>query len=168
MTDYPEDQKQQLIEQMLAPHNRPIPQIHRETGIPKGTLYGWCRQAQRTMVQTPCSAPKAQDPSRRWSGAQKFAMVVETMMLSETDRAAYCRKRGIYPEQLHAWKQACEQANREDRGRTQGSGDAQAERRRTKDLERELRRKEKALAEAAALLVLQKKARAIWGTDEDD
>lgn len=168
MTIYPEDQKQQLIEQMLAPHHRPIPEIHRETGIPKGTLRGWYRQALRRVGDATASAPTTQGHNRRWSSAEKFAMVVETMALSETDRAAYCRKRGIYPEQLHAWKQACEQANGEGQGKARGASDVQAERRRTKGLERELRRKEKALAEAAALLVLQKKAQAIWGTDEDD
>lgn len=166
MTIYPEDQKQQLIEQMLAPHHRPVPEIHRETGIPKDTLYGWRRQAQRSQEGEQPSKPVQGE--RSWSGSEKFAMVVETMTLSEAQRSAYCRKRGIYPEQLQAWKHACEQANGPGKGKAQGLSDAQAERRRTKELERELRRKEKALAEAAALLVLRKKAQAIWGTDEDD
>lgn len=166
MTIYPEEQKQRLIEQMLAPHNRSIPEIHHETGIPKDTLYGWRRQAQRSQGGEQPSPPVQGE--RRWSGPEKFALVVETMTLSEAERAAYCRKRGIYPEQLQAWKHACEQANGAGKGKAQGLNDAQAERRRTRALERELRRKEKALAEAAALLVLRKKAQAIWGTDEDD
>ena len=91
-------------------------------------------------------------------------MVVETAALSEVERGEYCRKRGIYPEHLQAWRRACEQANGELSSRTHG--ERSAERRRIQALERELRRKEKALAETAALLVLRKKAQAIWGEDE--
>ena len=39
------------------------------------------------------------------------------------------------------------------------------EAKRIRELERELYRKEKALAETAALLVLKKKAQAIWGDE---
>ena len=91
-------------------------------------------------------------------------MVVETAALSEVERGEYCRKRGIYPEHLQAWRRACEQANGGVSPRTHG--ERSAERRRIHALESELRRKEKALAETVALLVLRKKAQAIWGEDE--
>ena len=93
-------------------------------------------------------------------------MVVETAALSEAERGEYCRKRGLYPEQLQAWRRVCEQANA---GQTapRPKPEAQADKRRIQELERELRRQEKALAETAALLVLRKKAEAIWGKDED-
>ena len=164
MTIYPEDQKRQLIEQMLPPQSQPVPEIHRVTGIPKDTLYGWRRQAFEQQGQPPPAGGRGE---RRRSGQEKFAMVVETMALNEAEQAAYCRKRGIYPEQLQAWKHACEQANGAGQGKPQGLGDVQAERRRNRELERELARKDKALAEAAALLVLRKKAQAIWGMGED-
>jgi hypothetical protein len=93
--------------------------------------------------------------------------VVETEAMNETDRSAYCRSRGVYPEQLALWRKACEKApdwaNELTRQRADANKDAL---RRIRDLERELSRKEKALAEAAALLMLRKKAAAIWG-DED-
>jgi hypothetical protein len=88
--------------------------------------------------------------------------------LNETELAEYCRSRGLYPEQIRAWRAACEQANdwaqASERERHETHRDSA---RRMKALERELRRKERALAEAAALLTLSKKARAIWGEDED-
>jgi transposase-like protein len=94
-------------------------------------------------------------------------MVVETAALSEAERGEYCRKRGLYPEQLQAWRRTCEQANADQAvSRRPANGDGAADKRRIRELERELRRKEKALAEAAALRVLRKKAAAIWGTDE--
>ena len=94
-------------------------------------------------------------------------MVVETASLSEATRGEYCRKRGVYPEQLQSWRQACEQANAGKNAAAGRTPAAAAEQRRIRELERELRRKEKALAETAALLVLRKKAAAIWGRDED-
>ena len=93
-------------------------------------------------------------------------MVVEAAALNEAERGEYCRQRGLYPEQLQAWRRACEQANADKTASRPKHGDAAAPRR-IRELERELRRKEKALAEAAALLVLRKKAQAIWGKDED-
>jgi transposase-like protein len=83
----------------------------------------------------------------------KFAVVVETAALNEAELGEYCRKRGLYPEQVHAWRRVCEQAN-QGAGWPRRSEAVQADRQRILELERELRRKEQALAEAAALLVL--------------
>ena len=94
--------------------------------------------------------------------------MLETAALNEADLAEYCRKRGLYPAQIAAWRSACEQANDWDRASTARLGQAtKEERKRIKDLERELARKDRALAETAALLVLRKKASAIWGDGED-
>src|ERR687888_521817 len=163
MTIYPDEQKTSLIERMLSPQNANVPQLSKETGIPKDTLYGWRRQALRARGLSP--TPTAES-GERWSAEEKFAMVVETAALSEAQRGEYCRKRGLYPEQLQAWRRACSQANA-SRVAPRPNNDAQADKRRIQELERELRRKERALAEAAALLVLRKKAEAIWGKDED-
>ena len=76
---------------------------------------------------------------------------------------AYCRQRGLYAEQIRAWRAACEQANDRERASTQRLGQAtKDEKKRIKTLERDLARKEKALAEAAALLVLRKHAAGIY------
>lgn len=161
MTIYPDDQKAKLIERMLPPSDEPVPQLARETGIPKDTLYGWRREAQRQRGLSPTAVA---GKGERWSSEGKFAMVVETAALPEAERGEYCRKRGVYPEQLQAWRQACEQANAAQTTKTSHrSAEAQAAKRRVRELERELRRKEQALAETAALLVLRKKAQAIWG-----
>ena len=150
---------------MLPPHDVPVAQLSRETGIPRDTLYDWRRQARRARG-LPVGAPPA--AGERWSSAEKFAMVVESAALSEAARGEYCRKRGVYPEQLQSWRAVCEQANGGKSSSPASFPIARAgEQRRIRELERELRRKEKALAETAALLVLRKKAEAIWGSDED-
>ena len=161
MTIYPDEQKARLIERMLPPGQRNVARLAKETGIARDTLYGWRRQAlgARGLSTTPAAGGGA-----RWSSLEKFAMVVETAALSEVERGEYCRKRGIYPQHLQAWRGACEHANGGVSPRL--PGDRSAERRRIQALESELRRKEKALAETAALRVLRKKAQAIWGEDE--
>ena len=164
MTIYPEEQKASLMERMLPPQAVPVPQLSRETGIPQDTLYGWRRQACRARGLPLMGST---NPKERWSSAEKFAMVMETAALNEAQRGEYCRKRGLYPEQLQGWRQRCEQANGSQvipRATTRAGTEA----RRVQELERELRRKNKALAETAALLVLRKKADAIWGKDEDE
>ena len=93
---------------------------------------------------------------------------METAPLNESERAEYGRKRGLYPQQITAWRKACESATdwAGARGQQQAAVDREA-RREARSLKREPRRKEKALAETAALLTLSKQVRAIWGEGED-
>ena len=87
----------------------------------------------------------------------------------EAELSEYCRRKAVHPEQLRQWRAACEGANGDGRpvsGSTPVVNPSALER--LRELERELRRKDAALAEAAALLMLRKKADAIWGTEEDE
>ena len=95
--------------------------------------------------------------------------VIETAPLSESELSEYCRSKGLYPEQIKRWRAACVQGaealGEQQRRQHQAS---RQEKKRIKQLERELKRKEKALAEAAALLVLRKKLEALWGEGEEE
>jgi len=161
---YSLERKEAVLKRMLPPHNRPIPQLAEEEGISAATLYLWRTQAraQGRLLPDGATGPEG------WRAREKFAAVVETAALSEVEVAEYCRKRGLYPEQIMAWRTACEQATDGEAARSRTIRElTQADKRRIKDLERELARKEKALAETAALLTLRKKAQAIWGDGED-
>lgn len=93
---------------------------------------------------------------------------METFSMNEFDLAEYCRKKGLYRAQIIAWREVCLQANGQSYNQTkQLNSELKNERNRAKELERDLQKKEKALAEAAALLLLRKKAQAILGEDED-
>ena len=145
---------------MLPPHNMAIRQLSREEGISEATLHKWRAEA-RSEGQL---LPDADAGPEGWSSRDKFAAVLETAALNEADLGEYCRTRGLYPAQVAAWRAACEQANDWDRASSARLGRATKEdKKRVKDLERELARKDRALAETAALLVLRKKAAAIWG-----
>lgn len=161
---YSLERKAAVLKRMLPPGNMAIRQLSREEGISEATLHKWRAEA-RGKGQL---LPDADAGPEGWSSRDKFAAVLETAALNEADLGEYCRKRGLYPAQIAAWRAACEQANDWNRVSTARLGRATKEdRKRVRDLERDLARKEKALAETAALLVLRKKAQAIWGGDED-
>jgi len=162
VTEYSEEFKANLIAKMLPPNNVPVPQLVRETGIPKDTLYTW-RSKHRKATSNATVQPLAPG---EMSSEEKFTVVLESASLNEVELSEYCRRKGLYPEQISAWTTACTQANAVQApklDRTQ----MKAQAKHIKQLEAELRRKEKALAEAAALLVLQKKIRALWEEPED-
>ena len=161
---YSPERRSAVLKRMLPPNNMAIRQLAQEEGISAATLHKWRAQA-RGKDQL---LPDADAGPEGWSSRDKFAAVLETAALNEADMAEYCRKRGLFPAQITAWRVACEQANDWDRASTARLGKAtKEEKRRVKDLERELARKDRALAETAALLVLRKKASAIWGDGED-
>jgi transposase-like protein len=146
------------VEQMMPPLNRPVVVLARETGVTAVTLRTW-QDAARTEGKIMARSNK---PGERWSSSDKFRMVLEAAALSEVERSAYCRRKGIYPEQLQQWQQACELANGAAAAPAGAApAAARAQHQRIKQLERDL-------AEARALLVLRKKAEAIWGKDAEE
>jgi transposase-like protein len=160
---YSPERKEAVLKKMLPPHNRALSELAREEGIAEATLYLWRKEARRQGRLLPAGDRGPEG----WASRDKFAAVVETAALSEAELGEYCRQRGVYPEQIKAWRVACEQANDGDREQQRRVKESQqADQKRLRHLERELQRKEKALAEAAALLVLRKKAEAIWGDPE--
>jgi transposase-like protein len=161
---YSPERKAALLKRMLPPNNMAIGHLSQEEGISAATLHKWRAEA-RGKGQL---LPDADAGPEGWSSCDKFAAVLETAALNEADLAEYCRKRGLFPEQIKAWRVACEQANDWDRSSTARISQAtKEEKKRVRNLERDLARKDRALAETAALLVLRKKAAAIWGDGED-
>ena len=162
---YSPERKESVLRKMMPPHNRSIKQLAREEGISEATLYNWRKHAREKGVLM----PNADSGPEGWSARDKFAAVVESASLNEHELSEYCRKKGIYPQQLDQWRRACEDANDWDRqANIKLKSEQKSNRKRINELEKQLRRKEKALAEAAALLVLQKKVQAIWTEQEDE
>ena len=163
MARYSEEFKYSIVVKMLPPENRPVKDVARETGLSEGTLYKWIKQAKSKGTVVP-----SKQSSEKWSTEDKFLIVTETVKLSQAELAEYCRRKGLFVEQVEAWQDACLQANG---GVAQEASRLQKELRQKdkeiKQLQKDLRRKEAALAETAALLVLRKKAEAIWGDGED-
>lgn len=155
--------KEAVVSRILSGEET-LSDISRDTGININTLYRWRDAAQKTGL----SATTKYKNADKWSSQDKFTVVLETANLSEIEFSEYCREKGIYPEQVREWKEACMSANDNAKvNQENASKELRKERKEKEKLEKELARKEKALAEAAALLVLRKKADAIWGTDDE-
>ena len=163
--NYSKEFKDSILRRMLPPNNESISTIAKEEGLSEQTLRNWRDKARKEGY----AAPGTDSQPDNWSTQDKFLVVVETASMNEADLAEYARKKGLFVEQIRAWRDACVNANggiaKEAARLNQELKDSQKER---KKLEKELQRKEKALAEAAALLVLAKKANAIWGDPEDE
>lgn len=163
--NYSPELKDALLRRMLPPNNESITKIAREEGISEQTLRNWRDKARADGIAVPGIDAVPED----WSTHDKFLIVVETAGMNETELAEYGRKKGLYVEQIKAWRDACINANggiaKEAARLNRELKESEKERKR---LEKELNRKEKALAETAALLVLRKKADAIWGESEDE
>ena len=134
-----------------------------QEGINLSTLYSWQKK-----FNTAGFGVSKESSSDKWSSEEKFAVVLETSALAEAELSEYCRAKGLYLEQIKQWKQACIAGNTvKSLKRAKATTEQKSDKKRTKVLERELRRKEKALAETAALLVLGKKFDAYWKEKED-
>ena len=163
--NYSPELKEAMLRRMLPPNNESITKISKEEGISEQTLRNWRDSARANGTPAPGTDAVPED----WSTQDKFLVVVETAKLNETELADYARKKGLYVEQIKAWRDACMNAKggiAKEAARL--NRELKEAEKKNKQLARELDRKEKALAEAAALLVLRKKADAIWGEPEEE
>ena len=157
MPSYSLERKESVLAKLLN-GDCTIAELARGEGISPQTLYAWRNQSinsGESMSDTSSSS--------RWDKRRKFAAVLETASLNAEELSAYCREKGLYPNQVEQWHDACMN------GIESASLDPKQTRKQVRELkkdkqqlERELRRKEKALAESAALLVLAKKYRPLW------
>ena len=108
---YPKERKEAVLKKMLPPNNKTIKEIAQEEEISEATLYNW-RNAARAEGRL---MPDGDRTPAGWNAADKFAAVVETASMNEAQLSTYCRERGLYPEQIQQWREACEQANDWDR-----------------------------------------------------
>ena len=150
---YPAERKEAILKKMAPPMSMTIPELAEQEGITATTLYNWRKQA-RARGQV---LPSRSTQPDQWTSQEKFQIVLETAPMNEAEVSAYCRERGLYPEQVEAWRDACMNANEDAAAQAKQLRQARkAEQKRLRKLERELHRKDKALAETAALLALSK------------
>jgi transposase-like protein len=170
VTVYSEAFRTKLVQKMLLPNARPVSALAREAGVPEGTLFRWKKETILGGMTADRPDDKTSPPTKppqQWSGEEKLAVVLEAAAVPEAELGAFLRRKGLHAAQLAEWRKQM-LAALEGRGSKADRKAANVEARRVKKLEHELKRKDKALAEAAALLILKKKAQAIWGDEDDD
>lgn len=160
MPEYSLQFKKQMVQKLVGPGKRTANQLAKEVEIPQQTLSRWKRELAEDLETPKMPGMRPQD----WSAADRLKVLIESGGLSEAELGAFLRRKGLHSTDLEQWRSVAQEAlvprKKQRRKPT-------AEQREIRRLERELTRKEKALAEAAALLILKKKVQAIWG-DEDD
>ena len=144
--------------------NKPQHEIAKEFGVGISTIGKWLREYKQNGIINLNSKEKR---PKDWTAEERLSALIETGPMSVEDRTVWCRKNGIFIHNLDQWKKDVLSAI------SSGSAGKQSEevknlKKENKSLKKDLSRKEKALAETAALLVLKKKAQEIWGEQEDD
>ena len=142
---------------LLPPESASLADVAQEFGVSTKTLEKW-RDA---LLLQPAG-------KKQWTPAARFEALLTTATMNEQERSAWCRANGVFPQQLVEWRQSATEALGAPQTERSSPAQAKADRRRIQELERDLRRKEKALAETAALLVLSKKLEAIFPRHEDE
>lgn len=151
---YGQEFKDRAVARLLPPESAPLKDVANEIGVGVGTLERWRSDA---------LAQPARE--RVWTAAARFDAVLTTAAMDEAGKSAWCRANGVYPQELSNWREtAMSSLSGTDVPRTSAQ-ETKQNRRRIKELEREVNRKNKALAETAALLVLSKKVAAIFNKD---
>lgn len=152
--NYTQEFKDSLVKRMLPPESISIKELSKETGVSKTSLTAWFKNASPTISS---------------KSKTKFQIVLETYSLNEAELSAYARENGLYVKEIKQWQKACENANdTEYISVPELKQEMFCDKKHIKNLEKELKYKEKALAEAAALLVLSKKLEAMWREKEED
>lgn len=164
MTRYSEERKEAVLSKMLPPYNMSMAEISREEGISVQTLYYWRDKAKQAGKPVPGKAA-----SDNWSAESKLAVVIETSAMSESQLNQYCRENGLFKEQIKQWKQDCLSGfQSSETQKKEAKKQAKLDKAEIKSLKVDLRRKEKALAETTALLVLRKKLNALWEEENEE
>lgn len=172
---YSETFKRKMVQKMTGPNAASAGALAREVNVAQTTLSRWLRQAPAIDVDfdsNPDHGERAvsRSPKRPedWSPEDKMAAVLEASALSEELLGAFLRRKGLHEADVERWKAGMLAGVSGERPDKAKKREKAALNRRVRELEKELSRKDKALAETAALLVLKKKARQIWGDGESD
>ena len=163
MSNYPAEFKDAMISKMTSPGGRSATSIGKEVGIAQSTLSRWLRE--RGSVAWKAGGEMRGSKGQSWSAEQKLEALLEYERLSEEERGKFLRGKGLHEVHLQRWKREFIEGLKI---KPFAGGKKDPQRKRIAALEKELRRKEAAFSEAAALLVLKKKAEAIWGELGDE
>ena len=157
MARYGQAFKNKAVARLLPPESAALELVAREVGIGAATLERWREDAQSRPAR-----------GRAWTAGARRVAVVTTAAMNEAAKSAWCREHGVYPAELDKWRASCTTALADPEDARASPQATRASAKRIKELERELLRKDRALAETAALLVLSKKAAAIFNQGEDE
>lgn len=151
-----------VLKKVLPPESRSIAKVSRETGVNEQTIRNWLKQSKSGIL----TSERADSSPRSLTPKEKYQLVVEAAGIDDEQLGEFLRERGLHSEHLTLWDQ--ELRDMIDTKKDKQVNENKALKKQVKELEKELLRKEKALAEAAALLVLKKKLNTLSTDNEED
>lgn len=157
MARYGEAFRNRVVARLLPPESANAGVVAKEIGVSVQTLERWREEVQSMPAR-----------GRAWTAGARLEAVIAAAALGEADKSAWCRGHGIYPTELDKWRSSATTALAEPEEARASPQATRQDRKRIKELERELLRKDRALAETAALLVLSKKVAAIFNKGEGE
>ena len=158
--------KEAILTKALSRGDTPLVQVARECGVGYTTLQTWLRLKREGHAHD--RRQQHGRPSKGHGQTSPLQHILSTAGLDEKSVGAYCREQGIHSFQLNQWQDELMAHTGGEKHSKDSSKEIKALRDEVKKLKQDLRRKDKALAETSALLVLKKKANLIWGEFEDD
>ena len=164
MREYSKEMKEAIVAKICRPGGFTYTQVARESGIAPSTVHGWVKR-----LGGPTQMKHVKKFGKVRSAEEKLKLVFESQNLSEADLGEFVRRNGIFASDLESWKaEAIFELKSVSRGRPKLDPEIVKLRAENTKLQKDLRRKDKALAEASALIILKKRAEEIWGKDEED
>ena len=162
--------KARMIQRMSGRDPLSANKLSEEVGISQNTLSRWLREAsgEKKVKKNGYVVPSAPMRPDDLPATEKLRLVMEASTLSEDELGKFLRRNGLHEAQLEEWRNKIQEAavaalQKPKKGRRRKSPEAK----KVEQLERELHRKDRALAEVTALLALKKKLDALLG-DEDE
>ena len=162
--EYPAQLKETVVRKALAREMTQV-ELARTYGVSKSSVQQWLRAARQRGDSA--VANNEDRRARDWGAEERFAALVETHGMSEEALGVWCRGHGVYAHELAQWRRDALAGTAPVAASSESRTEAKRLRQEVSALRRELNRKDKALAETAALLVLEKKVGLLLGEDEE-
>jgi len=167
MAKFSQEFKVQSVEKALSRDpSQTLKDLADDLSIGRSTLQKWIRLAKKNKLETLSPLMSKEQSPQNWTQTQRLEAILDCHGMSEAEISSYCREHGIYPHHIKEWKadlikgkQSSAKVSKQEQNKLKQD---------VKRLQKELNRKDKALAETAALLVLSKKCQAIWGEREGE
>ncbi|GAB4411107.1 MAG: hypothetical protein OHK0056_14730 [Bacteriovoracaceae bacterium] len=158
MKRFSEEFKDSIIQKSCLPGGPTLAYLAQKHDLPVSTLYGWKRKYAKH---------SGMSKSNKWTPEQKLEAIIKTASMNENELGEYLRKNGLHSSELEQWREEFMKGVKGP-GRPKKDPELAKAEAESKQLKKELRRKEKALAEMSARVILLKKSQEIFGDDEED
>ena len=160
---YSEDFKRTMVQKLVMPGAPGITSFAKLHGIHYANLKRWKDKYVNEVVMN-----TSKKSALNWPPEKKLQALIETSSMDEHQLGEYLRKNGLHSTNLDDWKNEFLSSSKASSGRPKKDPEVFELRKDKKSLEKNIRRKDKALAEMSARIILLKKSHEIWGTEEDE